>query len=194
MISFVLIGERSNRHDITCFVLCTLGVILLTDPFKDTPLHQLDLQNLAGTSLAFLSSLSFNISYIALRKLSKRPVSSWVLVFHIMTTNLLLTPSCFLTYDVAYKHRFCQYTDRVWTLLLLIGTLTLSTLYFTHLTFFYESAARGSAYTNFELIYTFCFDVLVMKNSFRVEEMAGAALIVVANLYIYVLKSLGVIN
>jgi drug/metabolite transporter (DMT)-like permease len=70
IISFLLIGERSTRHDMICFLLCTVGVIMLTDPFKDTPLHKLDLQNLIGVSLSFLSSLSYNISYVALRKLS----------------------------------------------------------------------------------------------------------------------------
>ena len=81
----------------------------------------------------------------------------------------------------------------MWILLIIIGSLTLSTLYFTHLTFFYENAARGSAYSNFELIYTYCFDVLVMKNDFRLPEFLGAGLILLANLYIYILKSLHII-
>lgn len=101
-------------------------------------------------------------------------------------------PACFLTYDMAFKHQFCQYTDKVWVLLILIGLLTLSTLYFTHLTFYYENAARGAAYSNFELIYTYCFDVFVMKSDFRLFEFVGAGLILFANIYLYVLKTLGV--
>ena len=103
-------------------------------------------------------------------------------------------PACFLSYDVAYRHQFVHYTDKVWIILLVIGLLTVSTLYFTHLTFYYENAARGAAYTNFELIYTYIFDVFIMKSHFRVLEMAGAALIIMANIYLYVLKSFKVIN
>ena len=36
IISFLLIGERSTKHDMFCFLLCTVGVIMLTDPFQDT--------------------------------------------------------------------------------------------------------------------------------------------------------------
>jgi drug/metabolite transporter (DMT)-like permease len=144
--------------------------------------------------LAFLSSLSFNISYMALRKLSHKPISSWVLVIHIMTANLLVMPGCFLSYDVVYHHTPSVYTDEVWILLLLVGLLTVSALYFTHLMFYYENAARCSAYTNFELIYTYLFDVFIMNNNFRLNEFLGAGLILLANLYLYVMKSLGFIH
>jgi drug/metabolite transporter (DMT)-like permease len=60
--------------------------------------------------------------------------------------------------------------------------------------FYYENAARGAAYSNFELIYTYFFDVFVMKDSFRLLEMVGAGLIIGANLYLYLLKTLGVIH
>ena len=75
--------------------------------------------------------------------------------------NLFLMPSCFLCYE-AVKNEYTIYTDKVWLLLLLIGSLTLTTLYFTHMTFYYEKAGRGAAYTNFELIYTYAFDVFYM--------------------------------
>jgi drug/metabolite transporter (DMT)-like permease len=193
IISFLLIGERSSRHDIICFLICTVGVVLLTDPMKENGV-KLDIKNLIGVSLSFLASLSFNVSYVALRKLKNKQVNSWILVFHIMTANLLFMPSCFLGYDMAYRHQLTQYTSTVWLLLLLIGLLTVSTLFFTHLTFYYESAARGAAYTNFELLYTYIFDVLVMKNDFRLMEIVGAGLILMGNFYLYLLKTYKVIS
>ncbi|TNV78495.1 hypothetical protein FGO68_gene5241 [Halteria grandinella] len=194
LISFVLIGERSSKHDYFCFFLCTIGVILLTDPFQESLNKGDDLKNMIGTSLAFISSLSFNISYVALRRLSNKQINSWILVFHIMTANLMVMPACFLSYDVAYRHQFTQYTDKVWIILLLVGLLTVSTLYFTHLMFYYENAARGAAYTNFELIYTYFFDVFIMKDSFRLLEFMGAGLIIFANMYLYIMKTLGFIS
>ena len=110
-----------------------------------------------------------------------------------MAVNLLVMPSCFLSYDV-YKSQFTTYTDKVWLLLLVIGMLTPLCLYFTHLMFYYEKAGRGAAYNNFELIYTYLFDVFYMKNSFRVMEFCGAGLILTANVYLYVVKSIGLIQ
>lgn len=60
--------------------------------------------------------------------------------------------------------------------------------------FYYEKAGRGSAYNNFELIYTYAFDVFYMKNVFKLSELLGAGLIVLGNLYIYVLKTFRVIS
>ena len=131
IISFVLIGERSSKHDIISFVICTIGVIFLTDPFSESIT---DFNHVVGLVIAFLSSLSFNLSYVALRYIKDRPVNSWLLVFYIMATNLIIMPSCFLSIDV-YKETFTNYNDKVYILILLIGLLTLSTLYFTHLTF-----------------------------------------------------------
>jgi drug/metabolite transporter (DMT)-like permease len=36
VISFLLIGEISSRHDLLSFLVCTIGVILLTDPFSSS--------------------------------------------------------------------------------------------------------------------------------------------------------------
>jgi hypothetical protein len=78
-----------------------------------------------------------------------------------MITNLFLMPSCLLAYD-AKNSTLMHYTDKVWIILILVGSLTVASLYFTLLTFYYENAARGSAYFSFELIYTFTFDVFIM--------------------------------
>ena len=66
-------------------------------------------------------------------------------------------------------------------------------MYFTHLTFYYEKAGRGVSYANLELIYTYIFDVFYMKNTFRMMELIGAVLILVANVYLYILKAFGII-
>ena len=143
--------------------------------------------------LAFFSSLSFNLSYMALRKIKAKQVNSWILVFYIMIVNLFTMPTAFL-FSETRSHYMTAYTEFVWLLLFLIGALTVSTLFFTHQTFYYETAARGSAYNNFQLIYTYFFDVFVMGSHFCLTEMAGAALIVFGNLYIYVMKTLGYIS
>ena len=74
------------------------------------------------------------------------------------------------------------------------GITTIGTLYFTNLTFYYEKAGRGAAYHNFELIYTYIFDIFYMKSQFRIQEFLGAFLIMFANVYLYVLKATGIIR
>lgn len=78
--------------------------------------------------------------------------------------------------------------------MVLSGLLTLCTLYFTNLTFYYEKASRGAAYHNFELIYTYIFDVFYMKNTFVMREILGAFLIILSGVYLYVLKATGFIK
>lgn len=192
ILSYFLIGEVSSKHDMISFLVCTLGVTLMCDPFNDSKPSS-DTEYI-GTILAVLSSISFNLSYLALRNLKGHQINSWILVFHIMIVNLMFMPTCFLSYDLVCRHSFTQYTQHVWLLLLPIGFLTLSTLYFTHLTFYYETAARGNAYSNFELIYTYIFDVFVLGANFRLQEMVGAGLILIANAYIYLMKTLGYIQ
>ncbi|CDW82290.1 membrane protein [Stylonychia lemnae] len=190
LISYVTIGEKMSKHDILCFLVCTVGVVLLTDPLNSKIMSYKDI---LGIVLALGSAVSFNLSYVALRKIKDRPVNSWVLVFYIMVINLVFMPGVFLTYDV-YKNQFTHYSNEVWILIILTGILTLSTLYFTNLMFYYEKAGRGAAYSNFELIFTYFFDVFYMKNNFKFIEVIGAWLIVMANIYLYVLKSLGMLN
>ena len=146
-----------------------------------------------GILLATVASISFNLSYVSLRKIKNKPVSSWVLLFFIMVLNLVTMPAFFLSYDV-YKNNFTHYSNEVWILLIIVGLVTLLTIYFTNLMFYYEKAGRGSAYFNFELIYTYIFDVFYMKNDFNLLELTGAWLIVIANIYIYILKSLKLID
>lgn len=179
-----------TNHDIFSFFLCTLGVVFLTNPFSDT---KNDFNEWLGIMFAFASSMSYNVSYVALRKIRDRPVNSWILVFFIMLLNLIFMPSMILTYD-AYRETFTHYNDRVWIIVVLLGALTLSTLYFTNLMFYYEKAGRGAAYTNFELIYTYFFDAATMKQGFNFMELSGAGLIVLANIYLFIVKSLGIIN
>lgn len=33
LFSFLIIGEKLSVHDLFCFLFCTIGVIMLTDPF-----------------------------------------------------------------------------------------------------------------------------------------------------------------
>ena len=189
-ISYMLIGEQMTNHDLFSFLLCTIGVICLTNPFSDR-IH--DLREWIGILSAVASSVSYNVSYVALRKIKDKPVNSWILVFFIMVLNLIFMPSMIFTYD-AYRETYTHYTDKVWIIVLLLGALTLSTLYFTNLMFYYEKAGRGTAYHNFELIYTYFFDVASMKTGFYFSELAGAGLIVLANIYLFIVKSFGIIN
>lgn len=192
ILSYVILREKSGKHDLICFFLCTFGVVLLTNPFSsDTRLSGTN--QLLGMILASLASLSFNLSYMALRKIKTKPVNSWILVFYIMLVNLFTMPTPFL-FSAETSHHMTAYTDLVWLLLFLIGALTVSTLFFTHQMFYYETAARGSAYHNFQLLYTYLFDVWVMRSHFCVTELLGATCIIVGNLYIYIMKTLGYIS
>ena len=188
--SYLLIGESMSVHDLLCFFFCTLGVVMLTDPFSG---KVKDARETLGIMLAFLSSLSYNVSYVALRKIRDTPINSWILVFFIMLINLVTMPAVFLSYDI-YRENFTHYSDKAWILIFMTGVLTLSTLYFTNLMFYYEKAGRGAAYTNFELIFTYVFDVFYMKNTFKMAEIIGASLIIAANIYLYILKSAGIIE
>lgn len=190
LVSYIMIGERMTYHDFICFALCTLGVVMLTDPFGQ---KIQDVREWFGIMLAFASSTSYNISYVALRKLREHPINSWILVFFIMLVNLMTMPAIFLSYDV-YRNNFTHYSDKVWVLIFCTGILTLNTLYFTNLTFYYEKAGRGASYHNFELIFTYVFDVFYMKNNFKIVEILGASLIISANFFLYILKSTGIIN
>lgn len=96
IISFVIIGEVSSKHDLICFITCTVGVIFLTDPFSE---KFTDLKQIIGLIFALLSSISYNLSYVSLRYIKDRPVNSWLLVFFIMWTNLLVMPASFLSYN-----------------------------------------------------------------------------------------------
>lgn len=158
LVAWGIIGERISKHDVLCFFVCTLGVLFLTNPFSD---KVEDVKEYIGMLLAFLASFFFNVGYVALRKIRNRPVNSWVIVFFIMVVNCMTMPTMFLSYDV-YLNQYTYYDDKVWIIIFLTGVLTVFTLYFTNLMFFYEKASRGAAYHNFELIYTYFFDVFYM--------------------------------
>ena len=111
-----------------------------------------------------------------------------------MITNLLMMPACLFCYSGGGYKSEGAYTFEVWLLLVATGLLTLSSIYFTNLTFYYENAARGAAYSNFELIYTFFFDVVVMGGGFRMTEVLGAILVLAANLQLYAMKTFGFIS
>ena len=53
----------------------------------------------------------------------------------------------------------------------------------------YEKAARATAYYNFELLYTFMFDILVLNSKFSNIEILGLTLVVIANVYMYIVNS-----
>lgn len=100
IITYLCIGEKISKHDLISFLACTVGVGILTNPFSNE-IH--DFKELVGILFAFMSSLSFNISYVALRHIRSRPVDSWIIVFFIMVSNCVAMPAFFLTYD-AYKN------------------------------------------------------------------------------------------
>lgn len=89
MMSLILIGEKMNYHDVISSCICTMGVIALSNPmgWKD-----ISYKELVGFGLAFVSAFSFNLSFIALRKIRNANVSSWFIVFLIMLLNILLLP------------------------------------------------------------------------------------------------------
>jgi drug/metabolite transporter (DMT)-like permease len=69
-------------------------------------------------------------------------------------------------------------------LLLCVGCCTILGSYFINKSLQYEKASRATAYYSFELIYTFVFDVVVMKSSFSIYEITGVSLIICSNLYL----------
>lgn len=64
IIAYLLIGESMTKHDIFCFLACTMGVICLTNPFSES---SYDINEILGISFAILASISFNIGYCSLR-------------------------------------------------------------------------------------------------------------------------------
>ena len=64
LMSYFLIGERVNRHDLLSFFLGVTGIALLTDPFSNMK----GMTDIIGCILALLSAVIFNLGFIALRK------------------------------------------------------------------------------------------------------------------------------
>jgi drug/metabolite transporter (DMT)-like permease len=64
LMSYLMIGERVNRHDLFSFFLGVTGIALLTDPLSNLK----GMSDLIGCLLALLSAVIFNIGFIALRK------------------------------------------------------------------------------------------------------------------------------
>ena len=70
-----------------------------------------------------------------------------------------------------------------------IGLITVVGNFCVNKTLFHEKAARATAYYNMELLYTFVFDIFVMKTDFSSSELSGVALIVIGNIYMYYVNS-----
>ena len=107
ILSYMLIGERISKYDVVSFLICTVGVGFLTNPFSE---KLSTWSEYIGIVLALVASIFFNIGYIALRKIRNTPVNSWIIVFMIMVTNCVVMPTFFLSYDV-YKEHFTHYDD-----------------------------------------------------------------------------------
>lgn len=97
ILSYLLIQEQISKFDLVSFFFCTLGVILLTNPFSES---QHDLKEMIGLGLALMASISINVSFVALRRIRHCNINSWVVVFFIMITNCMLMPAFFLSYDI----------------------------------------------------------------------------------------------
>lgn len=95
IMSYFLIGEKVNRHDLLSFLIGVIGIGLLTDPLAKFR----NLDDLIGISLALLSAIIFNIGFIALRK-AKKELNSWAIVFHFSVTNMFFAPFCFIAEKV----------------------------------------------------------------------------------------------
>ncbi len=76
LMSYILIGETVNRHDMLSFLLGVIGIALLTDPFASRKNEN----DLLGIMLALLSAVIFNLGFIAIRKV-KSELNSWQIVF-----------------------------------------------------------------------------------------------------------------
>lgn len=184
LMSFLMIGERVTMHDLISFLLGVTGIALLTDPFSNIK----GVSDLLGCMLALLSAVIFNIGFIALRKV-KKDLDSWQIVFYFTVTNMMLSPFSFMA-EQALDPATTIYEFEPDSLLvvLLIGVLTVVGNYCVNKTLFYEKAGRATAYYNLELLYTFLFDVLVTRSHFTVYELSGVALIVIANVYMYLVR------
>jgi drug/metabolite transporter (DMT)-like permease len=191
LMSFLLIGERVHRHDLLSFFLGVTGIAMLTDPLAN--LRGDWNNNLIGCMLALLSAVLFNIGFIALRKV-KSQLNSWQIVFYFTLTNMLLSPVSSmsergLVSSSGTPPQLYQFDLESMSILFLIGALTVVGNFCVNKTLFYEKAARATAYYNLELLYTFLFDIFVMKAEFTIAEISGVALIVGANLYMYLVNS-----
>lgn len=97
IMSYFMIGEKVNFHDLVSFTFGVIGIALLTDPFSNLK----GASDLIGMALATLSAVIFNIGFISLRKV-KSELNSWQIVFYFTVTNMLLSPGSFIT-EKAYQ-------------------------------------------------------------------------------------------
>jgi len=185
LMSFLLIRETVNKHDLLSFLLGVTGITLLTDPFAQVK----DVNDVVGVVLALLSAVFFNVGFIAVRKV-KSELNSWQIVFFFQVTNMLFAPACFMAHK-SYENIRMVYIFEPYTLffMFIIGVLTVAGNFCVNKTLQHEKAARATAYYNMELLYTFIFDICVSKSSFSVYEITGVSLIVIANLYMYFVNS-----
>jgi len=189
LMSFLIIGERVNRHDLLAFFLGVVGIALLTDPFSNLK----GLNDLIGCGLAVMSAVIFNLGFIALRKV-KSQLNSWQIVFYFTVTNMLLSPFSFLldksfTAHIQEQSSIYDFAPDSLLILSFIGAVTVIGNFCVNKTLFYEKAGRATAYYNLELLFTFLFDIMVDRARFSGYEIAGVSLIVVANLYMYLVNS-----
>ena len=89
--SFLLIGETVNKHDLLSFLLGIIGIALMTDPFSNLK----GINDLIGISLASLAAVIFNIGFISLRHV-KKELNAWQIVFHFTMANILFSPLCII--------------------------------------------------------------------------------------------------
>ena len=95
IMSYLMIGEKVNIHDLFSFLVGVIGIALLADPFAKFK----DINDLIGIFIALLSGTVFNIGFIALRRV-KKELNSWTVVFHFALVNMFFSPSLFLAEKV----------------------------------------------------------------------------------------------
>lgn len=108
---------------------------------------------------------------------------------------MLLSPFSFMTEkelssDPHALADFYNFDPQSMLIIFFIGVVTVVGNFCVNKTLFYEKAGRATAYYNLELLYTFLFDIFIDQAKFSLWEISGVSLIVIANLYMYLVNSL----
>ncbi|CDW81147.1 gamma-aminobutyric acid receptor subunit rho-3-like [Stylonychia lemnae] len=170
IMSYILIGEKVNKHDLLSFFFGVIGIGLLTDPFAKIK----DQNDIIGIALAFLSAVIFNIGFIALRRV-KSELNSWQIVIYFTLTNMFFSPFFFVI-EKTFTHQkrgVFEFDSFSLLIIFFVGIITVVGNFCVNKTLFHEKAARATAYYNMELLYTFIFDIFVMKSNFSAAELSG---------------------
>lgn len=187
LIGLIVLGEAVSPQVLTAIVLGFVAVVLLSDPPKGTvALHWTARIFNAASGFGLMSGVLFGVSAVCYRG-ATLSLTGGDEVLRAATALLTATSAQALALGLWLAWRDSAQIGRVvasWRVSSLVGlTSTLSSLgWFT--AFALQTAAYVKALGQIELVFTFLFSVLWLRERSSRKEMAGFALLIVSLLLI----------